>query len=75
VGGKCCVAVGRAVLRPPLFTGERAGEFQNGTGRGLGRSFVGLYDPFGECRFSRAEVSLVYDVLPAVEILQASYFQ
>jgi hypothetical protein len=50
------------------------GEFHNGTGRGLGGSFVGLYDPFGECRFSRAEVSLVYDVLPAVEIFASFLF-
>jgi hypothetical protein len=34
----------------------------------LGGPFVGLYDPFGECRFSVLEVSLDYDVLPGLEV-------
>jgi hypothetical protein len=54
--------------------GGGAGKFHNGTGRELGGSFVELYDPFGECRFSLVEVSLVYDVLPAVEIFASRFF-
>ena len=31
--------------------------------------FVGLNDPFVECRFSQVEVSLGYNVLPGLELL------
>jgi hypothetical protein len=36
--------------------------------------FVGLYDSFGECRFSLLEVSLGYNVLPALEIIASRLF-
>jgi hypothetical protein len=36
--------------------------------RGPGGPFVGLYDSFGECRFSRPDGSLGYNVLPGLEI-------
>jgi hypothetical protein len=35
--------------------------------------FVGVYDPFGECRFSWLEDSLVYNVLPGFELFDKPF--
>ena len=48
-------------------------EFRNGTVQGPSGPFVGFYDPFGECRFSWLNVSLVYNVLPGLELLDKPF--